>query len=177
VSKTKILHAFRPHIFFDDQVRHVLPASKLVPSGHVPYGIANEPQAVPASEVPAEPASSTITPRPELAVVATTNMESVDFLTRKDFDTRCRAIFRSYTALSQKGRVLDERYRLFISEHGKRDGRERAKILKGLERYDLRDLVAHDPMLNRELGEIVRRKLDALVMEALALKQGNLPLT
>jgi 5'-nucleotidase len=41
VSKTQILHKFKPHLFFDDQEAHCLPASSVVPTGHVPYGIKN----------------------------------------------------------------------------------------------------------------------------------------
>jgi 5'-nucleotidase len=37
VEKTKILQAFKPHIFFDDQDVHLEAASKHVPSGKVPY--------------------------------------------------------------------------------------------------------------------------------------------
>jgi len=37
LDKSKILEAFKPHIFFDDQDVHLDPASKLVPSGKVPY--------------------------------------------------------------------------------------------------------------------------------------------
>lgn len=37
VEKAKILRAFRPHIFFDDQDIHLDGASKHVPSGKVPY--------------------------------------------------------------------------------------------------------------------------------------------
>lgn len=37
VEKTKVLQAFRPHIFFDDQDVHLTAASKHVPSGKVPY--------------------------------------------------------------------------------------------------------------------------------------------
>lgn len=37
VEKTKVLQAFRPHIFFDDQDVHLEPASKIVPAGKVPY--------------------------------------------------------------------------------------------------------------------------------------------
>jgi 5'-nucleotidase len=37
VSKDKILHTFRPHIFFDDQDVHAKPASLLVPSARVPW--------------------------------------------------------------------------------------------------------------------------------------------
>lgn len=37
ISKDQVLAALRPHIFFDDQTAHVLPASSLVPSGQVPY--------------------------------------------------------------------------------------------------------------------------------------------
>ncbi|MBB1267905.1 5'-nucleotidase [Shewanella sp. SR44-3] len=37
VEKTKVLKAFRPHIFFDDQDVHLDAAANLVPSGKVPY--------------------------------------------------------------------------------------------------------------------------------------------
>ncbi|MGP1450793.1 MAG: 5'-nucleotidase [Wolinella sp.] len=37
VSKDKVLKAFRPHIFFDDQDIHLDDAAQLVPSGKVPY--------------------------------------------------------------------------------------------------------------------------------------------
>ena len=36
-EKAGLLKAFRPHIFFDDQDVHVLPASEHVPAGRVPY--------------------------------------------------------------------------------------------------------------------------------------------
>lgn len=37
VEKAKVLKAFRPHIFFDDQDLHLDPAAKHVPAGKVPY--------------------------------------------------------------------------------------------------------------------------------------------
>ena len=37
LDKSKILRAFRPHIFFDDQDIHLDKAAKFVPSGKVPY--------------------------------------------------------------------------------------------------------------------------------------------
>jgi len=37
VEKTKVLKAFKPHIFFDDQDVHLDAASKIVPAGKVPY--------------------------------------------------------------------------------------------------------------------------------------------
>lgn len=37
IGKSRVLKAFRPHIFFDDQDVHLEPASKIVPSGKVPY--------------------------------------------------------------------------------------------------------------------------------------------
>lgn len=37
LEKARILKAFKPHIFFDDQDLHLEPASKHVPSGRVPY--------------------------------------------------------------------------------------------------------------------------------------------
>lgn len=41
IGKESILEKFRPHIFFDDQETYCLPASRHVPTGHVPSGIAN----------------------------------------------------------------------------------------------------------------------------------------
>jgi 5'-nucleotidase len=37
LDKSKVLKAFRPHIFFDDQDLHLETASRIVPSGKVPY--------------------------------------------------------------------------------------------------------------------------------------------
>ena len=37
VGKDKVLKAFKPHIFFDDTIVHLETASKIVPSGRVPY--------------------------------------------------------------------------------------------------------------------------------------------
>lgn len=37
VKKSKVLNAFKPHIFFDDQEVHLEAAAKIVPSGRVPY--------------------------------------------------------------------------------------------------------------------------------------------
>ncbi len=37
LDKTRVLQAFQPHIFFDDQELHLEPAAKVVPSGKVPY--------------------------------------------------------------------------------------------------------------------------------------------
>ncbi|MGE3800112.1 MAG: 5'-nucleotidase [Candidatus Kapaibacterium sp.] len=42
VEKTKVLKAFRPHIFFDDQDLHLEGAAKHVPSGKVPYRSASK---------------------------------------------------------------------------------------------------------------------------------------
>ena len=37
LAKKDILESFNPHIFFDDQEKHCLPASTVAPSGKVPY--------------------------------------------------------------------------------------------------------------------------------------------
>lgn len=42
VEKTKVLKAFKPHIFFDDQDIHLDSAAKVVPSGKVPYASNSE---------------------------------------------------------------------------------------------------------------------------------------
>ena len=41
VSKTKVLEILKPHIFFDDQIKHLEPASQVAPCVHVPFGITN----------------------------------------------------------------------------------------------------------------------------------------
>src|SRR5213593_2020681 len=44
VEKGEFLKAFRADFFFDDQLRHCAAAARHVPTGHVPYGIAIEPE-------------------------------------------------------------------------------------------------------------------------------------
>lgn len=41
IEKTKVLGALKPHIFFDDQRLHLEPASGVVPSVWVPFGVRN----------------------------------------------------------------------------------------------------------------------------------------
>lgn len=41
VSKAKILEILKPHIFFDDQTKHLLPATTVAPCVHVPFGVTN----------------------------------------------------------------------------------------------------------------------------------------
>jgi 5'-nucleotidase len=41
VEKAEILRAYRPHIFFDDQLTHVEGAAPVAPSVHMPFGVAN----------------------------------------------------------------------------------------------------------------------------------------
>ncbi len=41
VSKKEVLSILKPHIFFDDQRGHVEPASDVVPSVHIPFGVKN----------------------------------------------------------------------------------------------------------------------------------------
>src|SRR5690625_4876012 len=42
LDKVKVLEVYEPHIFFDDQTKHIKSISQKFPSVHVPYGIANE---------------------------------------------------------------------------------------------------------------------------------------
>jgi len=61
VEKAGVLEILKPHIFFDDQTSHLISASKVVPSVHVPFGITNGSQ--PAAVLPvvlAEAASDTL---------------------------------------------------------------------------------------------------------------------
>jgi 5'-nucleotidase len=48
MDKRRILDVWRPHIFFDDQMAHAVPASASTPSVHVPFGIAG--RKIPAAE-------------------------------------------------------------------------------------------------------------------------------
>lgn len=52
IEKKEVLKAFKPHLFFDDQLAHVTDAASHVPCAHVPFGIANRMQ----------PSASTATP-------------------------------------------------------------------------------------------------------------------
>lgn len=42
VEKSRVLDILKPHIFFDDQKPHLEPSSEILPSVHIPFGIANE---------------------------------------------------------------------------------------------------------------------------------------
>lgn len=41
IEKKLVLDVLKPHIFFDDQIGHLEPASVSTPSVHIPFGIAN----------------------------------------------------------------------------------------------------------------------------------------
>lgn len=41
IDKGRVLKIFKPHIFFDDQMGHIEGIARIVPSVHVPFGIAN----------------------------------------------------------------------------------------------------------------------------------------
>ena len=42
IAKNRVLEEFKPHIFFDDQLKHIEGVAGATPSAHVPFGIANE---------------------------------------------------------------------------------------------------------------------------------------
>ena len=42
IDKARIIEVLQPHIFFEDQQRHLLGASRFAPSVHIPFGVANE---------------------------------------------------------------------------------------------------------------------------------------
>lgn len=41
IEKRNVLNVLKPHIFFDDQLGHLTPASSTTPSVHIPFGISN----------------------------------------------------------------------------------------------------------------------------------------
>lgn len=50
IKKSKVLEVMHPHIFFDDQMTHLEPASSFVAGVHVPFGVANQTITQPALE-------------------------------------------------------------------------------------------------------------------------------
>nr|WP_319491649.1 5'-nucleotidase [uncultured Desulfobacter sp.] len=42
IDKSNVLEILKPHIFFDDQKLHLESASKVLPSVHIPFGVANQ---------------------------------------------------------------------------------------------------------------------------------------
>ena len=63
LPKEEVLEAFGAHIFFDDQHRHVEPASRVVPSGLVPYRSDSPLQTLQRPDVP--PTGSAPPPKPD----------------------------------------------------------------------------------------------------------------
>lgn len=41
IEKMRVLEVLKPHIFFDDQLVHLTPAARTIPSVHIPFGVAN----------------------------------------------------------------------------------------------------------------------------------------
>lgn len=54
IDKGRILAEFQPHIFFDDQLRHIEGVAGATPSVHVPFGVANGPSPALVQEAYAE---------------------------------------------------------------------------------------------------------------------------
>mgnify|MGYP000305887449 CR=1 FL=1 len=42
-DKTTVLSQYKPHMFFDDQKLHLEPSASVLPSVHIPFGVANNP--------------------------------------------------------------------------------------------------------------------------------------
>ncbi|MFF2632395.1 5'-nucleotidase [Microbacterium sp. NPDC058021] len=58
IEKARVLRVLKPHIFFDDQLKHLEGAADEIPSVHVPFGVVNEPKELPESRrAPMPPAS------------------------------------------------------------------------------------------------------------------------
>lgn len=57
INKGRIMETLRPHIFFDDQLSHLLSTGKFTPAVHIPFGVANSMKDTPSSTRPT-PAST-----------------------------------------------------------------------------------------------------------------------
>lgn len=51
IEKGKVLSVLKPHIFFDDQSRHLRSACTVVPSVHIPFGITNQKRIEPPKSI------------------------------------------------------------------------------------------------------------------------------
>ena len=152
LPKEPILREFRPHIFFDDAMKHVESAKKSVPAGWVP---AAELAAAPSTVKVSIPASDT--------TLGTANAPDkvITTISVTDFEVGCRKVFKGYMPDADgKRQPLDSRFRGFITENKKRPGIQLAIILRRLQRYDLSNLGAtHQPKLNRTRSDHLARKL------------------
>jgi hypothetical protein len=164
--KPGVLKEFQPHIFFDDQDQHVAGAAAHVPSARVLGTVTDTPK------VPETSLTVSLTANP----VPITATEAEVECTKKDFEDRARVIFSRYTPLGKRRGHVDAKYRKFITDHSNRLPVERAKIIRGLEKYDLSSLTTHDPMLNREDDDDVAKKLEKVVTSAIGPKQTELGL-
>lgn len=44
IEKRRVLDVLQPHIFFEDQLKHLATAAATVPSVHIPFGVTNQPK-------------------------------------------------------------------------------------------------------------------------------------
>lgn len=151
LPKEPILREFKPHIFFDDTMKHIDSAKGSVAVGWVPAGV------LATSEAPAEIPPTTET---TLASPSVPN-RLLETLTAADFETGCRKVFSGYMPDAEgKRQPLDPRFRAFIAKNKVRPVEERAVILRRLQRFDLASLGAtHQPKLNRSRNDHLARKL------------------
>jgi len=72
IEKKLVLDVLKPHIFFDDQLGHLTPASDSTPSVHIPFGVANiSGTAITTKPVnPSTPATPLIMPSPKKRAVS-----------------------------------------------------------------------------------------------------------
>lgn len=60
IEKKRILDVLKPHIFFDDQLAHLTPAARTVPSVHIPFGIVNKQPPLPIANSESSPIASNV---------------------------------------------------------------------------------------------------------------------
>ena len=150
LPKQPILKEFRPHIFFDDTMKHVEAAKGSAPTGYVPE-VEVDVAPAPAAASVLEPASTTTASRDQV----------VHTVTVTEFDAGCRKVFNVYMPDAEgKKQPLDPRFRNFIEENRKKSPEERAIILRRLQCYDLSSLgETHQPKLSRTRSDHLARKL------------------
>ena len=79
-------------------------------------------------------------------------------LSKTEFQSACRAIFRYYIPAIENGRLRGH-HREFITRNESRSGEKRFRLFSELRRYDLSSIPGINPQFNRERDALTGAKL------------------
>ena len=82
-------------------------------------------------------------------------------LSKTEFQSACRAIFRHYIPAIENGRLRGQ-HREFITRNESSSGEKRFRLYSELRRYDLSSIPGINPQFNRERDALTGAKLREL---------------